>query len=87
VPAPIKSFGNELYLKFKSDTMNSGKGFEIEWDGISTGCGGVLTSTKGSITSPNYPISYAHNAHCEWRISVSKGSSISILIAEIEMEE
>ena len=30
-------------------------GFEILWDGASTGCGGRLTSPTGSITSPNYP--------------------------------
>ena len=30
-------------------------GFEISWDGSSTGCGGSLTSPEGDIISPNYP--------------------------------
>jgi hypothetical protein len=31
------------------------EGFEIYWDGATTGCGGRLTSPEGSISSPNYP--------------------------------
>ena len=30
-------------------------GFEMFWDGTTTGCGGRLTSPEGSIMSPNYP--------------------------------
>lgn len=63
----MKSFGSQLYIKFTSDSSRGGKGFEIEWDGTSTGCGGHITTTKGSISSPNYPESYTHNAQCEWR--------------------
>jgi cubilin len=46
VPPTIKSFANQIYLKFESDSSISGKGFEIEWEGTSTGCGGLITSTK-----------------------------------------
>lgn len=86
IPAGIKSFGNQLYFKFTSDSSRAGKGFEIEWDGTSTGCGGLITSTKGSISSPNYPNSYAHNAQCEWRISVNEGSAIEIIFTDLDME-
>ncbi|CRL00998.1 CLUMA_CG014207, isoform A [Clunio marinus] len=86
VPAPIRSFGHELYLKFYSDSSRSGKGFEIEWDGTSGGCGGQISSTKGSISSPGYPKSYAHNAQCEWRISVNEGSMIEIIFTDLDLE-
>jgi cubilin len=46
IPPNIKSFANKLYLKFVSDSSYTMRGFEIEWDGTSTGCGGVLSSTK-----------------------------------------
>lgn len=33
------------------------KGFEIDWDSSTTGCGGAfVNSGKGTITSPNYPL-------------------------------
>lgn len=86
LPAGIRSFSNQLYFKFYSDSSRGGRGFEIEWDGTSTGCGGQITSTKGSISSPNYPKSYAHNAQCEWRISVNEGSVIEIIFTDLDLE-
>lgn len=82
----MTSHGNQLFFKFYSDSSRGGKGFEIEWDGTSTGCGGSITSTKGSISSPNHPKSYSHNAQCEWRISVSEGSVIEIIFTDLDME-
>lgn len=66
----------------------SKKGFEIEWDATSTGCGGVLdNSPRGSITSPNYPQPYGESAQCEWRISVNAGSTIQLVFTDLDMEE
>ncbi|XP_029722333.2 cubilin homolog isoform X1 [Aedes albopictus] len=80
------SFSNKIYLKFYSDASRNYGGFYIEWDGTSTGCGGVLTSPRGSIISPNYPESYGNNAQCGWRITVSAGSAIHIVFIDIDME-
>ncbi|XP_058456836.1 cubilin homolog [Malaya genurostris] len=82
----IISFSNKLYLKFYSDSSRNYAGFEIEWDGTATGCGGVLTSSKGSIVSPHYPEPYGNNAQCNWRISVSAGSAIHIVFTDLELE-
>lgn len=87
MPATIKSFGNQLYLRFETDVNEVGKGFQIEWDGTSTGCGGVLTTSKGSISSPSYPMPYGHNAQCEWIISVNEGLTIDIVFVEVKLEE
>jgi cubilin len=86
IPQPIKSYGNQLYIRFTSDSSRGGKGFEIEWDGTSTGCGGITSLTKGSISSPGYPTSYSHNAQCEWRVSVNEGSSIEFIFTDLDME-
>ncbi|XP_055528454.1 cubilin homolog [Wyeomyia smithii] len=82
----IISFSNKLYLKFYSDSSRNYQGFEIEWDATTTGCGGVLTSPKGSIISPHYPEPYGNNAQCNWRISVSAGSAIHIVFMDLELE-
>ena len=50
------------------------------------GCGGTLTSYTGSITSPNYPQEYGRNADCYWKISVSQGSFIQLVITDIDLE-
>lgn len=84
--APIKSFSNQMFLKFTSDSSRGGKGFEVEWDGTTIGCGGTLTSVKGSIASPNYPSSYSHNAQCDWRVSVNEGSTLEIIFTDLDME-
>ncbi|XP_046392545.1 cubilin-like [Ischnura elegans] len=83
----ITSMGNQLYIRFVSDSSVNSKGFKITWDGTSTGCGGTLTSATGSIQSPNYPHSYGRNAECTWKISVSKGSKISIAFVDLDLEE
>ena len=36
-PRIIPSFANALYLKFSTDISMSYRGFNIEWDGTSTG--------------------------------------------------
>ncbi|XP_055632024.1 cubilin homolog [Toxorhynchites rutilus septentrionalis] len=80
------SFSNKLYLRFYSDRSRNYAGFEIEWDGTATGCGGVLNSHRGSIISPHYPEPYGTNAECSWRISISAGSSIHIVFTDLELE-
>jgi cubilin len=86
LPPPFKSLSNQLYFHFYSDSSRTGKGFELEFEATTYGCGGLLTQSKGAITSPNYPESYSHNAQCEWRISVNEGSSIEIIFSDLDLE-
>ncbi|XP_075232242.1 cubilin [Lycorma delicatula] len=86
IPKNITSFSNQLLLKFTSDVTGDDKGFKITWDGTITGCGGVLDTPSGSITSPNYPQPYFRNTVCYYRISVSHGSKIQLFFADIDLE-
>uniref|UniRef100_A0A7G3AGB7 Cubilin n=1 Tax=Lutzomyia longipalpis TaxID=7200 RepID=A0A7G3AGB7_LUTLO len=87
IPGVIRSFANQLYVKFVSDSSRMERGFEIEWDGTSMGCGGTLTSPRGSIISPNYPMPYAENAQCVWKIVVSQGSTVQIIFSDLDLEK
>ncbi|XP_059051310.1 cubilin-like [Achroia grisella] len=80
------STGNSLYLHFHSDFYMGGAGFKIEWDGTLQGCGGTLTSSSGSISSPNYPEVYDENSECFYKIITSHGSRISISFKELDLE-
>ncbi|XP_063696850.1 cubilin homolog [Culicoides brevitarsis] len=86
LPPNIRSFGNQLYLQFVSDGSRSEAGFEIEWTSASTGCGGTLSSYKGTITSPQYPDKYSANALCSWRVIVSQGSKIRLVFSDFDLE-
>ncbi|XP_071443305.1 cubilin [Hetaerina americana] len=83
----ITSLGNQILIHFVTDSSISDAGFKITWDGTSTGCGGILTGATGSIQSPNYPQSYGRNAECVWKVIVSKGSKISVVFADLNLEE
>ncbi|XP_059613843.1 cubilin homolog [Phlebotomus argentipes] len=85
-PSTIRSFSNQVYVKFVSDSSRPESGFELEWDGTITGCGGTLTAPRGSIVSPNYPEPYAENAQCIWKITVSAGSVVQIIFSDLDLE-
>lgn len=92
----ISRVGGGFYLTW--DGTSTGKTYNILFNIIDNsikhfipklplGCGGTLTSSHGSIISPNYPQPYAHNAQCNWKISVSSGSVIDLIIADMDLED
>ncbi|KAF4527383.1 hypothetical protein B566_EDAN015953, partial [Ephemera danica] len=86
IPRTITSFSQSLYLLFHTDLSVNRKGFSINWDGAATGCGGRITSPTGTIHSPNYPNSYVMNMECYWKIVVSRGSLIQLIIVDLDLE-
>ncbi|XP_073838449.1 cubilin homolog [Musca autumnalis] len=84
IPSRIPSFGNSLFLKFTSDDSAQGRGFHLIWEQTETGCGGKMTSYKGSIHAPQTTLAYQHQHTCDWRIHVAQGSSISLNIISSE---
>ncbi|KAF4532440.1 hypothetical protein B566_EDAN014445, partial [Ephemera danica] len=86
IPRTINSFSQSLYLLFHTDLSVNRKGFSIDWDSTATGCGGKINSPTGTIHSPNYPNSYVMNMECYWKIVVSRGSLIQLVIVDIDLE-
>lgn len=86
IPKQIISHTNNLYLRFKSDSSRSEKGFQIFWEATATGCGGTLSSWEGSIMSPDYPESYDAHTECTWKISTSQGSYLQVFILDLDLE-
>lgn len=50
-------------------------------------CGGLFTMDHGVITTPNYPLNYGPNLHCEWIIEPQLSHSIAIHLDEVDVEE
>ncbi|XP_061400319.1 cubilin homolog [Musca vetustissima] len=80
IPSRIPSFGNSLFVRFLSDGSTQGNGFHLTWEQVETGCGGKMTSYKGSIHAPLTTLAYQHQHTCDWQIHVAQGSSITLNI-------
>ncbi|XP_076628821.1 cubilin [Colletes latitarsis] len=86
IPSQIISQTNQIYLKFVSDVSKMYKGFSIEWDSTTSGCGGTMIAASGDIISPNYPQQYLPNSYCTWKIHVASGSLVRLLIVDLNLE-
>lgn len=51
-----------------------------------SGCGGVLTDTEGSFSSPNHPASYPPNSLCVWVIQVLPPYVVQIHVSSLTVE-
>ncbi|EDV51468.2 cubilin homolog [Drosophila erecta] len=78
IPSTLPSFGNALYLKFKSDDSIEQKGFLLSWQQIGVGCGGKLSSPTGSIHSPQLWAGNRGILACDWQIIVAEGSRVNL---------
>uniref|UniRef100_A0A8C4TJJ2 CUB domain-containing protein n=1 Tax=Erpetoichthys calabaricus TaxID=27687 RepID=A0A8C4TJJ2_ERPCA len=98
-PPIIMSHSNRLWIKFRSDMTSTYRGFMAHWDGTLTGtvgpselgsgdlcCGGTLTTSSGSFTSPNYPLPYHPNSECYWILQASGGSQEELRFEVFHLE-
>eukprot|EP00795_Rhopilema_esculentum_P014104 gene14104-5092_t len=84
------SLGRSLYIKFRSDSSVTSRGFKASWTNAGSGqgqCGGILpVATSGEITSPSYPSPYPPNLNCIWLIQVTTGFQVTATYTEIDIE-
>lgn len=70
-PKYVFSTGNVIWIQFTSNFRTySGNRFRLSWESV---CGNHFTETKGSFTSPGYPLPYQNNKDCIYSIEVPKG--------------
>ncbi|NP_001003148.2 cubilin precursor [Canis lupus familiaris] len=87
LPDPIFSRNNKLYLRFKTDSATSNRGYEIVWTSSPSGCGGTLYGDSGSFTSPGYPGTYPNNTDCEWAIIAPAGRPVTVTFYFISIDD
>ncbi len=49
-------------------------------------CGGVLTESRGTLSSPNHPGLYPPDSHCVWAIRVSPQLLVQIYVSSLAVE-
>lgn len=75
-----------MYLKFKSDDSNNGRGFNLTYKWVALHCGGQSLSSSGTIMSPNYPQVYDPSLNCEWNIATDQSHSIVFQFIDFDLD-
>ncbi|XP_030058295.1 astacin-like metalloendopeptidase [Microcaecilia unicolor] len=74
-----------MLLEFFSDGRNASNYFSASYNSVN--CGGTLTSTKGVVTSPNFPSEYPPSLDCIWTIIAPLGNKIYLRMNSFELED
>uniref|UniRef100_H2YKV3 CUB domain-containing protein n=1 Tax=Ciona savignyi TaxID=51511 RepID=H2YKV3_CIOSA len=83
-PSTTKSSGNEMTVRFRSDSSTQNRGFEAIYKIAS--CGGTLVGVGGTITSPNYPFNYPEAVSCQWVVRGPAYHFISFVFDDLDLD-
>ncbi|CAG2162074.1 unnamed protein product, partial [Oppiella nova] len=83
----VISSGNKVLVKFQSDAMIGGTGFNITYEVMDQGCGITLNESHYEIVSPGYPNDYIFALVCVWNISVAQDMMLMITFNDFETED
>lgn len=84
-PPFLNSTGQEMIVRFHTDSTGDGDGFTAKW---TENCGGVFraSATPQIITSPHYPDPYPRNAYCNYSIVANEGEAVSVRFLAFDLE-
>ncbi|XP_014475365.1 PREDICTED: cubilin [Dinoponera quadriceps] len=85
-PVISTSPGNKMFVRFHSDFLYIGRGFNASYKAVPITCGGKFTTPSGIIHSANYPQNYPHGQNCEWLIEVDNNHVINITFLDFDIE-
>ena len=82
----VTSQGNNMMIRFKSDSAVEGKGFRASYRTRESKCGGLVTGVRGVITSPNYPHNYDSHDDCGWLVTVDRDHVVQFTFEDFDVE-
>ncbi|KAG5881771.1 hypothetical protein JTB14_021141 [Gonioctena quinquepunctata] len=77
-PGSIISQSNKMWIEYRWEKGSSGSGFQLQYEAISTGCGGYFHDKSRIIQTPNHEADYPNNAECLWIIQADPGYHLSL---------
>ncbi|XP_023561215.1 cubilin [Octodon degus] len=85
IPPDLRSSGDSMLLKLRTDEGQQGGGFEIQY---SQTCENVVivNQTYGILESINYPNAYHENQRCNWTIRATKGNTVNYTFTAFDLE-
>ncbi|XP_020662303.3 cubilin [Pogona vitticeps] len=85
LPSIQRSTGSTLYMRFRSDSTDTGVGFNAKYS--KAVCGGTLTGQYGLIESVGFPDGhYPDNLLCEWVIQGPVGHYLTINFEALDIQ-
>ncbi|XP_041920036.1 ST14 transmembrane serine protease matriptase a [Alosa sapidissima] len=86
------SSGNVMLVTFVTDEANNYPGFRAHVSQVpgktrASSCGGTLSGSSGTFTSPNYPNFYPPRSFCEWSIQVPSDKHIKVTFDKFLISE
>ncbi|KAK5868980.1 hypothetical protein PBY51_009946 [Eleginops maclovinus] len=91
-PLTFLSSGNVMLVTMASNDKKNYPGFrakvsQIKRGSKSTTCGGQLTGSKGTFSSPNFPNYYPPQTSCQWSITVPTGKAVKVTFKKFLLSE
>ncbi|XP_033347146.1 cubilin [Bombus vosnesenskii] len=83
-PSSMVSTENMMYVHFYTDVPEPKNGFKAVLS-IKDLCGGIIRGLNGFISSPNYPLGYAKNHNCTWRIIAPADHTLKFTFLDINL--
>ncbi|XP_027132680.1 cubilin, partial [Larimichthys crocea] len=86
LPPSITSTQNAIYVRFRSDSSRSHRGFSAHF---SAACGATIITDDngGAIASPRYPAPYPPNQNCSWIIKAQEPfNHVTLSFTDFELE-
>ncbi|XP_006894385.1 PREDICTED: cubilin-like [Elephantulus edwardii] len=84
-PAPIRSSGDSMFLKLRTDEGQQGGGFLINYNQV---CESVVivNRTYGILESIHFPNPYKENQRCNWTIQATSGNTVNYTFLAFDLE-
>ncbi|XP_048417522.2 cubilin isoform X2 [Stegostoma tigrinum] len=82
-PRPISNH-SPMLLVFKTNHVNTGTGFVVNYNSIS--CGGSFQESAGIISSPTYSCIENHSMNCTYHITVGKNRIVKLKFNEFDID-
>ncbi|XP_074539077.1 suppressor of tumorigenicity 14 protein homolog [Halichoeres trimaculatus] len=90
-PLEVSSSGNIMLINMITDSLVQKPGFRAEYSAIPRSkvkvCGGELSESGGSFTSPLHPSFYPPAVDCKWTIKVPAGKKVRVKFIMFRMKE
>ena len=81
IPTRTSTTGNEALLKFMSDALTSGNGFELRY--IINACGDTFTAPSATISSPGWPSTLTSPQECYYMITIEPGTGLHMTLLSV----
>jgi hypothetical protein len=88
IPGVIISEGNQVYLKFLTNSLTSKEGWQFDYESIfPVYCSGTttLTDPSGSIEDGSVEKKYSSNSVCRWKILPENGLPVTFFFTSFEL--